>query len=220
MSGMWTGTWSAIWGGPAGLFFLGFITGSTICSLSCLPYLGPYLLSTGRGFRDGLLAASPFMLGKVCAYTAMSGFVAWLGTALDPEDARLFRMLGAWCMVVAGLALPLFGRKNCCRTNRRVERGTLLYLIGLTTSFSPCLPLAGLFALAAQTGSVKTGLLYGLLYSTGLVIIPTVLTGGVLGLIAGTLRDKARAFLPILQGLSALVMVLTGIQMLRFLQGS
>jgi len=200
--------------GGAGIVTMGFITGSTACSLSCLPIVGPYLISTGRGFRDGIMTAASYMLGKICAYSAMSAGAAWVGRALVQVDMPHGRLIAGWALIGAGMILPLFSRRIRCGRTLHWGRGTSLFLVGVSTSFTPCLPLAGLFALAAQTGSVWTGLLYGLLYSTGLLIVPVLLAGGVLGMISETLRAKAGAFMPAVRGLSAVILMVMGIQML------
>jgi len=212
-------TETGILAGGAGMFLLGLVSGSTACSLSCLPYIGPYLISTTRGFRDGMAGATAFMLGKVCAYSTMSAGAAWLGRSLVQADAPYGRSLAGLALIGAGLALPFVGRRTCCGTKRLSGRGTSLFLVGFATSFTPCLPLAGLFAVAAHSGSVWTGLWYGLLYGTGLLVGPVVLAGGVFGLISGAFREKAQALVPALQGLSAFIMVAMGTRILLVLNG-
>ena len=56
-----------------GLFLLGLLYGATICSITCLPYLGPFLLTTGEGFKDGILSSFAFFTGKLVVYATLGG---------------------------------------------------------------------------------------------------------------------------------------------------
>ena len=64
-------------GEAMGVFFLGLAYGATICSLTCLPCLGTYLMGCGNGFRDGIIAS--LRRFKDDAKEVSSGFECGIG---------------------------------------------------------------------------------------------------------------------------------------------
>ncbi len=197
----------------AGLLLLGLVYGTTVCSLSCLPYLGPYLLSTGEGFRDGVASSLLFLSGKLLSYATLGGVSALSGRALT-VDGNVRLIIGA-TLVIAGLSLPFVGGRRRCRKGGRITgRGVSLLMLGISTSLIPCPPLAAVFLLAAGKGSVLSGVACGLAYGLGLTLSPILLTGGALSLISRRLKAEVSWFVPYMQALSALMIVIMGIRIL------
>lgn len=196
------------------LFFLGLMYGATICSISCLPYLGPYLLTTGNGFKDGITSSLTFISGKLFTYVILGGSAAYLGYVLIPENNLTVRFIQGTTLIAAGFALPFINRGGCHKKGQIMGKGASLFALGVSTSLIPCLPLLSMFLLAAKSGSVITGFTYGFMYGLGLVISPILIAGGVLALISKIVKLEARSFIPYLQGISVLLMVVTGIRII------
>ena len=192
------------------LFLLGLLYGTTVCSLSCVPYLGPYLLGTGNGFGDGIKTTLAFGAGKIVSYSALAGLAGFLGQSLTP-GANWGRLSGA-LLVAIGLALPLFAvnktKSGCCRA----MRGGPSFLLGITTSLVPCPPLAAILVLAADGGSLGNGLLFGLAYGTGLALSPMLLLGGGLAFLAGRIGQEAASIKPFMHYSSMALLVMLGIK--------
>ncbi|ADH85548.1 urease accessory protein UreH domain-containing protein [Desulfurivibrio alkaliphilus] len=198
---------------PAGIFLLGLAYGSTVCSLSCLPWLGPYLLGCGSGFRDGLLAALFFMLGKALSYAFLGAVAGLLGQVLT-IGAEQQRLIPGLALIGAALLLPLFAKEGCRpRPAQAGKRGSLL-LLGMATSLVPCPPLAAILVLAAASGSWLAGGGYGLLYGTALMISPLLIAGGGLALIGQQIRRQCAGIKPWLQGACMLIMLTMGWRLL------
>lgn len=197
----------------AGLFLLGLLYGTTVCSLTCLPYLGPYLLSTGRGFADGIKSSLLFLSGKLICYMFIGGLSAYLGNVLmlDKETTK-------WIMGIAiiafGLSIPFVSRRECCNKRQVMGKNISLFLIGVLTSLIPCPPLITMFLLAAKNGSLISGISYGLIYGLGLTLSPLIVAGGGLSIISKIIKIEVKDFVPYIQTISMVIIVIMGINML------
>jgi cytochrome c biogenesis protein CcdA len=197
---------------PFNLIALGLVYGATVCSLTCLPYLGPYLMGTGRGFSDGLSSSLVFILGKLCTYTALGGLAGLFGQAITINRSSTVFM-GIVLLCVA-LTLPLVTRGGCKNRCQNLTRKGSLFMLGIVSSLIPCPPLVAVFLLAATNGTVIGGLSYGFFYGLGLVVSPMLLLGGGLAMISEKIKTEARGFAPYMQGLAMLIMMVMAANMI------
>lgn len=196
-----------------GIFSLSLIYGFTICSLSCLPTLGIYLMGTGQTFKDGLVGGFYFVAGKLLVYGTWGGVAALVGRMFEVSMLQ-GRWLGIF-VILAALAMPLTASSkttcNCRRSNQQGRRLALL-LLGASTSLVPCPPLAAVLLLAAQKGSLMTGISYGLVFGSGLMVSPLMAAGGSMSLIAGVIRQKVSWIGPYLQGSAMVILLFMGLR--------
>lgn len=190
-----------------GLFLLGLVYGATVCSFTCLPYLGPYLLGTGNGFQDGVFSSLIFMLGKVLCYAVLGGVAAFFGRVISNSGNAI--IMGT-VMIVAGIALPFLGRGGCRKRCQVVGKRLSLFALGAATSLIPCPPVSAMLILAANQRSISAGVLFGIVYGTGLLVSPLLIAGGGTALIAQHLRVEVREIMPYLRGLAAMIIVAMG----------
>lgn len=192
----------------AGLFTLGLVYGATVCSMTCLSYLGPYLLGTGNGFRDGLTSSLAFGLGKICCYAFLGGLAGYLGQKLTFGPSHTWAM--GLVLIGVALSMPFTARRGCRAKCSRGSRRASLLTLGAATSLVPCPPVLAILALAAGQGSILTGMGFGLLFGLGLLISPLLLIGGGLALISRHLRREAKSFMPYIQRLAMTIMIIMG----------
>ena len=192
----------------AGLFTLGLVYGTTVCSMTCLTYLGPYILGTGTGFRDGLLSSLSFGLGKICCYMFLGGLAGYLGQKLTYSPAHTWAM--GLILIGMALSMPFVARRSCQNKCSQGSKRASLLTLGAATSLVPCPPVLAILALAASQGSVVAGMSFGLFYGLGIIISPLLLVGGGLALISQKLRQEVRGFMPYIQGLAMTIMILMG----------
>jgi cytochrome c-type biogenesis protein len=200
-------------GEATGLFLMGLAYGATVCSLTCLPCLGTYLMGCGNGFRDGVIASIFFMLGKVASYTIFGALAGLLGHVLTLSIGQQ-RIIPGIALIGAALMLPFMSAGSCKQQYGTTGKRTSLLLLGMATSLTPCPPLAAILLLAAKEGSWLTGAGYGFLYGTGLMLSPLLIAGGGLALIAKKIRLELAGFKPWLQGAAMLIMIIMGMQVL------
>ena len=200
-------------GEATGLFLMGMAYGATVCSLTCLPCLGTYLMGCGNGFRDGVIASLFFMLGKVASYTIFGGLAGLLGQVLTLTAGQQ-RIIPGIALIGAALMLPFMSSDGCKKQYGTTGKRTSLLLLGMATSLVPCPPLAAILLLAAKDGSWFIGAGYGLLYGTGLMLSPLLIAGGGLALIAKKIRLELAGIKPWLQGAAMLIMIIMGMQVL------
>ncbi len=197
---------------PAGLFALGLSYGLTVCSLTCLPYLAPYLLGTGSGFKNGMANSISFMIGKLLVYATLGGVAAFIGHSVDfGQKSSLIMGLIVMC---AGLSMPLINQKKCRMKCRTTSKNISMLAMGAGASLAPCPPLAAIFMLAAQRGSVPEGVFYGLIYGLGLIISPLIIAGGSLAFISQSIRQKIGEQMKYIEAIAMILMVSMGISII------
>lgn len=198
----------------AGLFLLGLLYGTTVCSLTCLPYLGPYLLSTGRGFADGMKSSLLFLSGKLICYMFIGGLSAYLGSVLMLDKGMAPKWIMGIAIIAFGLSIPFVSRGKCCNKRQVMGKNISLFLVGISTSLIPCPPLATMFMLAAKNGTLVSGISYGLIYGLGIILSPLVIAGGGLSVISKTIKAEIKGLVPYLQGISVVIIVVMGIRII------
>jgi cytochrome c-type biogenesis protein len=192
----------------AGLFTLGLVYGATVCSMTCLSYLGPYLLGTGNGFRDGVISSLSFGLGKICCYVFLGGLAGYLGRELTSSPAQTLTM--GIILIGVAISMPFVAKRSCRNKCHQGSKRASLLTLGAATSLVPCPPVLAILTLAASQGSMVTGMGFGLFYGLGIIISPLLLIGGSLSLVSKKLRQEVKSFMPYIQGLTMAIMILMG----------
>ncbi|MDD4882214.1 MAG: sulfite exporter TauE/SafE family protein [Gallionellaceae bacterium] len=194
--------------GVASAWLLGLSLGLTACTVTCLPYMGAWMLARERS--TAMADTIAFLAGRVAAYALMglaAGLAgAWLSGVLASGIGHV--AVGA-ASAAAGLWLLLGRPRRGCGASRR-ERASPLVL-GFTLSLTPCAPLASLLAFSAQAGSALSGMAYGLAFGLGAAVTPLLVLLPALGWFGQRLRDsRAELGLWLRRGAGA-VLVLLGI---------
>ena len=192
----------------AGLFTLGLVYGATVCSMTCLSYLGPYILGTGNGFRDGVLSSLSFGLGKICCYVFLGGLAGYLGRELTASPAQTLTM--GIILIGVAISMPFVAKRGCRDKCHQGGKRASLLTLGAATSLVPCPPVLAILTLAASQGSMVTGMGFGFFYGLGIIISPLLLVGGGLSLVSQKLRQEVKSFMPYIKGLAMTIMILMG----------
>jgi sulfite exporter TauE/SafE len=196
---------------PAGIasaWLLGVSLGLTACTVTCLPYMGAWMLARDRGAVRGDTIA--FLTGRVAAY-AMMGLAAglagaWLGRVLASGAGHVIIGVAA---LAAGLWLLAGRTQRGCAASRRGQASPLA--LGFALSLTPCAPLASLLAFAAQAGSAATGAAYGLAFGLGAAVTPLLVLLPALGWFGQRLREgRAELGLWLRRG-AGMVLVVLGV---------
>ncbi len=194
------------------LFVLGLTYGFTVCTLTCLPYLVPYLMGTGTGFKSGLANSIFFMSGKLITYATIGGVAAFAGHSLDfGRNGTIFMGL---ILVGTGLAMPLVNKKNCQKNCQMVGKSLSMLALGAGSSLTFCPPLVAVFTIAAQCGSVSKGVFYGLVYGMGLLVSPLIIAGGSISFISASIRRQLGKHMKYIESSAMLIMVGMGLKII------
>lgn len=196
----------------AGLLLLGLIYGMTLCSLSCLPYLSPYLVGTGKGFRDGVKASFVFASGKVFVYAFFGALAAYLGSKLEVNNYKPIQYTIGTIVIVVGIALPFTSKKNCSGKHRQYGKRASLFALGISTSLIPCPTLIAMTLLTAQKGNMAMGALYGFLFGLGIMFSPLLLAGGGIAMLSSRIKEEVKGFTPYLNVLSVVIILMMGLR--------
>lgn len=198
-----------------GVWLLGVSMGLTACTVTCLPFMGTWVLGRGGNHRAALYDTGVFLLGRVAAYSLLGGLAgalgAWLTQALSSGIGNAF--IGA-ASIAAGVWLLLPSRRTApCGAARR-GASTPPFLLGFSLSLTPCAPLASLLALCAVSGGTLSGIGYGLSFGIGAAFTPLLVIVPLLGLFGQSLRSERQWLGVWLRWGAALVLVAIGVRRL------
>ena len=209
-----------------GVLAMGFFYGLTLCSLSCLPMLTPYLFAQagqeqGRtaGFMTGFHLTALFIAARVATYAILGAAAGGLGEMLLKRmDEGVFLPVAGGMVVLVGMAVA-FGRKAACSHHGTFAAGqktSVLHMVGLglATTLMPCLPLTAVLMLAATRGSVMEGAVLGLLFGAGTAVSPLYYLGGAMGWLARRIMAEIPKHAGLLRRISGLMLVLLGLRLM------
>ena len=196
------------------LLTLGLVYGTTVCSLSCLPYLGPLLIGESGGFKKGLGGIVSFMTGKMICYGVLGGLAARFGQEIV-FDKGITQVVMAVVLIAVGLSFffssPAPCKKPC---GPQVRRPLSFMTLGAVTGLTPCPPLAAVLVLAVQSGHPVHGILYGVLFGAGLMLSPMILAGGLLAFVGQRIRQEVKAITPYMHFFAAFIIMGHGLRIL------
>lgn len=206
---------------------LGFAYGMGPCLISCLPFLGPVFLASDGGIGKSWKIILPLSLGRLSAYSSFGAIVGMMGHYVkDAISSDSIRMVIGCAVLMVGLALLLRKSGNTCRSVkaqsaplRRMdkaegERVLLpggLFLMGIGMALSPCAPLGIVLFSASLTGSAAGGLLLGMSFGLGAIVIPALAYGIGMAYLGTQLREQLQNWRPNIERISALLLVAVGI---------
>lgn len=194
--------------GVASAWLLGLSLGLTACTVTCLPYMGAWVLARERG--TVMVDTTAFLAGRVTAY-ALMGLAAglagtWLAQVLQGGIGHMaigIASLGAGVWLMAGKA------HRGCASGRRFQASPLA--MGFALSLTPCAPLASLLAFSAQSGSAVNGMAYGLAFGLGAAVTPLLVLLPALGWFGQRLRESRAELGLWLRRCAGLVLAVLGI---------
>lgn len=198
--------------GLLAVWALGASMGLTACTVTCLPFMGTWMVARAGGQSNALRDTVGFIAGRISAYTLLGTLAALAGqgltTVLDQGLGQLF--IGAAALAAA---LWLFGdtprHKPCALTRRQAppasapvqfrpralpwHESTPPFAVGFALSLVPCAPLASLLALCAQAGQAAPGAARGLFFGLGAALTPLLVLLPLLSKMGEKLRTERNA---------------------------
>ncbi|MBZ0104801.1 MAG: sulfite exporter TauE/SafE family protein [Sulfuricella denitrificans] len=201
--------------GMFSVWLLGVSMGLTACTVTCLPFMGTWVLGRGGSNRETLTDTGVFLLGRVTAYSLLGGLAGalgmWLTQALSSGIGNAF--IGT-ASIGAGIWLLLPARRKALCGAAKRGAGTPPFLLGLSLSLTPCAPLASLLAVCALSGGTLSGAGYGLMFGLGAALTPLLLLLPLLNLFGARMRESQPWLTKWIRMGAALVLMLIGIRRL------
>lgn len=205
---------------------LGFAYGMGPCLISCAPFLAPVFLASDGGMKQSWRILLPLSLGRLVAYSSLGGVAGAVGYHIKgiATGSALHLLLGSAVLLMGG-ALLLRKPKMACKMEategqplRRmalpIHRTAMpggLFLMGVAMTLSPCAPLGLVLFSAAMSGGTMSGVLLGLFFGLGAIVVPSVVFGVGMAYVGARLREQLKDWLPRIERLSAWLLVLTGV---------
>jgi cytochrome c biogenesis protein CcdA len=123
--------------------------------------------------------------------------------------ALLLRKSGNTCGPAVTQSAPLH-RMDRAESKRVLLPGGL-FLMGIGMALSPCAPLGVVLFSASLTGSAAGGLLLGVSFGLGAIVIPALAYGIGMAYLGTQLREQLQSWRPKIERISALLLVAVGI---------
>lgn len=192
-------------------FILGLSFGAGACMFTCIPTLGVVLMSQQLTPRETLLQTWRFNLGRITAYALLGAISAAVGASIASLlEAAPVDLIFAALLFGSAVVLWRSGSKSACAShhNRNIRGG--LFGMGFGMGLRPCAPLTGVLVASAATGSWAYGLLLGLSFGLGAVVIPQLVFGYALGRAGAEIRSQLRSRQQTLARSGAAILALVG----------
>ncbi|MFH1319406.1 MAG: sulfite exporter TauE/SafE family protein [Bacteroidota bacterium] len=205
-----------------GVLLTGLFYGMTLCSFSCLPYIGTYILGSQEGFGKGVKATVIFSVSRAVTYTFLGGLCGYIGSVIVEEiNPELIFLITGIVIFLIGIIIIIKPLKACSQEHRKISKTIFLqnpYLhlisMGMAISLIPCLPLTAVLLYSSTTHSVFTGGLIALIFGLGTVISPLLFFGGIAGWFSGRIKIEIPQYRTLLQKISGLILVFLGVKLL------
>jgi len=211
---------------------LGLVYGLGPCLVSCLPYLGPVFLARDFDWRRSWRVVLPLALGRLAGYAGFGALAGGAGHFLKDglATASLLHLLIGTAALMVGISL-FWRRRPLCAAGAPVDlplrrfsaaepRPLLpggLFLMGVGMALTPCAPLGIVLFSAAASGAALSGLLLGLCFGLGAIVVPSLVYGLGVAYFGSRLRLQLGPWRQRIEQLSAGLLVLVGVRQLSFL---
>lgn len=209
--------------GLPAILVMGLAFGAGPCNITCLPYLGPVLLTTEGGMRRSWRTVIPFFAGRMTGYTLLAAIAGAAGEVLLSEallGGRGRAALGALTVVLGAYLLWRSRRagRSCGKPSPAQQsapgpqRGLPLGLfgMGMGMALNPCMPLSAVLVAAAATTKATAGAVLGFTFGVGAVLIPLLLFGTLVAYLGVQIRIHLQRWRSALEGGAGVVLMLLG----------
>lgn len=197
------------------VWLLGLSLGLTACTVTCLPFMGTWVLGRGGSQMQALYDTAMFVTGRIVAYTLLGAIAGgagmWLAQAMSGGTGNLVIGLAS---IMAGLWLLRAEKPHKPCSAVRGAGGTPPLLMGFSLSLTPCAPLASLLAVCAAAGSVKLGMTNGMMFGLGAALTPLLILLPLISLLGKSLRDNREWLTRWMRWGAAAVLILLGLRRL------
>jgi sulfite exporter TauE/SafE len=215
---------------------LGLVFGMGACTIACLPYLGPVFLASDGGIRHSWRILMPFSVGRLLGYASLATLAGVVGHYLEGTitDETQVRAVVGCATILIGIALWLRGpsvaacknksqstvatipldQLGATATHNNAPRPLLpggLFLLGIGMTLTPCAPLGAVLFSAAAVASPWHGLLLGLGFGIGAILIPSLIYGIGAAYLGSRLREQLKHRQLAITRLSAGLLILSGV---------
>lgn len=202
-------------------FSVGLIYGLTICSWSCLPYIGPHVMGTQGGFVQGIRSTMVFSFGKLVSYAVLGALAGYFGSVISGHSREIFQKLSGLVILWLGYTMFFKEKSKCGKNNHEIgsqnQANFQLMLLGVTAGAVPCLPMSGILLYASTNNSATGGGLILTSFGLGTMISPLIVIAGGMGWISKNIGRKIPNHSLLLRRVCALILVISGIKL--FLNG-
>ncbi len=203
------------------VFIIGLVFGIGPCTITCLPYLGPVFLSKSGGIKDSWKIILPFSMGRMSSYSALGGLSGYAGASIDRV---IHTPMVAWILggatISVGLLIFLRSYRNKLACGSHLNSQQLqdnhflpsgLFFMGVGMAATPCAPLATIMLTAAATASSVSGLLLGISFGIGAVLVPALVFGFGMAYFGQRVREIMQVWRLTLERSSACLLIILGI---------
>lgn len=192
-------------------FIIGLSFGAGACMFTCIPTLAVMLLAQDIGARETSLQTWRFNAGRMSAYALLASVSGLVGASLvGLLDMSYANYIFAAMLLGSAVLLWRKGRVVGCASHKQKQLRAGLFGMGFAMGLRPCAPLAGVMAAAATTGSGVYGMLLGLSFGVGAIIVPQLVFGYGLGRAGGEMRSQLRGRQQQLARIGASVLAFVG----------
>lgn len=195
------------------VWLLGVSLGLTACTVTCLPFMGTWVLGRGGTQMQALRDTGLFVTGRILAYTMLGALAAaagaWLSQVMRGGTGNL--VIG-FASIAAGVWLLRSAKPHSPCGVARGAGGTPPLLMGFSLSLTPCAPLASLLAVCSAAGSIKLGMANGVAFGLGAALTPLLVLLPLISLFGKNLRENREWITRWIRWGAAAVLIVLGLR--------
>lgn len=204
---------------------MGLAFGAGPCNVTCLPYLGPVFLSGDDSWSNRLHTVVPFSLGRMSGYALLGAVAGGAGYAATEwfEQGVAGMVLGLAAITLGVMMIARASKSQTCTTRMNEGEQVIqplhaprtmplpLFMMGGGMALNPCAPLATVLLAAAVTGDATQGMVLGLAFGVGAVIVPALLFSLVVAHFGAQVREHLFARRTALERMAGSLLIMVGI---------
>jgi len=201
-------------------FLTGLILSWGPCLSHCALIIFPYILSTEKSLKNGVISGISFSFGRTIAYILI-GIIAGLSGKLFTSiymagDLKYYLELsGGIFLFLIGIII-ISGKLRSFKVCKIFERHNFksAFSLGFVLGIVPCVPLMGIFIyMILKTSSIFEGFIYGLSFGIGTFISPIIIIAGFAGSISDKILKNEKA-IKIIQIVSGIIILFFSIRII------
>jgi cytochrome c-type biogenesis protein len=189
-------------------WLLGASMGLTSCTVTCLPFIGTWVLGRPGNNKQAVIDTGIFLFGRLISYAFLGAIAGGFGVLLIQylKGGISYFILGA-ASILSGCWL-LYGHlhKGCLARSRSMPP----LILGIALTLTPCAPLASLLTVCAATGSIVRGFQNGVAFGLGATLTPLLILVPLVNTFGMQLRSQQKNLNIWIRSGSAAVLIAVG----------
>ena len=196
-------------------FFLsGFLLGGSICIISCGILLLPLMVKIGERKKEMLFVGFSYGIGRIIVFGTLGAIASYSHYLLNRFiENKISLIIGG--IFLCFLGIWYFFSKQTCK-DKKIIKNLPPFFVGIVHGFLLCGPVIGfLLYLVYVSENILFGILSGILFAMGSLIIPVFFFWGISSFLKEKIRNNRKAIL-FLKVMGTAIFIFWGVNLISY----